>query len=74
MINVIRQEAPVFALSATDMEDGCAYESEHGIIYIGNTITVRSERIKGFSICGALIVWDLDTTAFRPIDLEIRVF
>ena len=60
----------VFTLRASDIQDGLAYESVEGVIFIGNSF----ENVKAYSLDGYSIVNKHDSTmCFREVDLQISV-
>ena len=69
-ITVINSDLVTYPLTADDIRDGHAYQSDHETIYIGNSFG----EICAYSICGNAVVFKTeDNTRFREINIEIRV-
>lgn len=69
-ITIIPSQTTAYTLTADDIRDGRAYESEHGVIIIGNAYS----QIRGFSICGGVVAFkDVKELRYREINLEIRI-
>lgn len=75
MITIEHKQTPTYDLKINDIMDGRAYESQHGLIYIGNAISFhdRQSQSKAFSICGNSLLYKDDGGAVREVNLRIIV-
>ncbi len=68
-ITIVNKNQMPFPLSTKDVEDGKAYLSDEGTIYIGNHI----DDLKAFSICGKYVMPRIGEFQLREINLTITV-
>lgn len=70
MINIQRQEQKAYPLTPKDVQDGKAYESEYGDIYIG----FLYERIAAVTLEGDLVILRQDSLPrLREVDIDVIV-
>lgn len=69
-IVIVQKDKPVYCLSACDIQDGRAYESDEGLIFIGNSY----ENVRAYSVDGGSVISKQNTSAlFREVNLQISV-
>jgi len=62
-----------FPLKYYNIEDGKAYVSETGRLYIGNEFLRGELKVYAFSVDGSDYITDEDSMAFREVNLTVTI-
>lgn len=73
MIIIKNQVNNEYNIRASDIKDGRAYMTRYGQLFVGNSISHPTDRIKAFSVDGAHLIWENDTELFMEVNIEVIV-